>query len=530
MHALCCGCVDSCSINTPPSFLLVKVLSMATVGNEELQRASEELSSFQSFMAPSLDTPTTATSSQAPEMPVDSTAKRGGNEDTDRDNDRAKWRRGQGKGTNPKRKGKQEYRQDQKTWWENKDNRGYSKNEDLKSVVKALGKLVLRQEDSLSVIQLDCQFVIFMKNHKPASTTDTIPDWTVTSQLLAVGNHWRSQKERDLKSLSQPLRTVLFSSWLTAIRYRIDEFTSKPGTKEQAKAMGILVDDQFPPAMESRGIQTRQGVPGPLEHRGDSADPCSATAIDHPSQHDREVPPIAQAVAGNGQRRDPLDARNPKQKSGSPSGIPVDQQAGEERCHAPSRLDAQTEQARKISLGDSRRQDASRTLRPEKSTLLQLILPNPNEFSYSNAVLHSILWASSCSQDGLCVDHAGLFKFLQWLSVQHKPQPIWDNIAFRAIAKQWSQPLRSQDPAAFLQFLQPMLFAGSTGLWQSRAYPEPHSCVCEIVQCGKAWPIKMPEVLSPDSPCSLQSGGFAAPKVQSRWQQARGVNNGALES
>ena len=148
---------------------------------------------------------------------------------------------------------------------------------------------------------------------------------------------------------------------------------------------------------------------------------------------------------------------------------------------------------------------AASTLRPSKlgrSPLATAVDKMP--------LMHSILWASSCSQDGLCVDHAGLFKFLQWLSVQHKPQPIWENIAFRAIAKQWSQPLRSQDPAAFLQFLQPMLFAGSTGLWQSRAYPEPHSCVCEIVQCRKAWPIKMPEVLSPDSPCSLQS-------VISRW-------------
>ena len=120
---------------------------------------------------------------------------------------------------------------------------GYSKsNEDLKNVVKALGRSVLRQEDSLSVMQLDCQFIIFMKN-KPDS--DQVANWSVTTQLSAVGNHWRERKAQDLKTLGQPLRTVLFSSWLTAIKYRINEFTSNPSVKDQAIKMGILEDNGF---------------------------------------------------------------------------------------------------------------------------------------------------------------------------------------------------------------------------------------------------------------------------------------------
>ena len=74
---------------------------------------------------------------------------------------------GPGKGTQPaqpKPKGGPAQQQDQQNWWEGRrDNRGYNRHSDLKSVVKVLGKLGLRQEDSLSVIQLDCQFVIFMK-------------------------------------------------------------------------------------------------------------------------------------------------------------------------------------------------------------------------------------------------------------------------------------------------------------------------------------------------------------------------------
>ena len=154
---------------------------------------------------------------------------------------RAKWHRGQGKGTQ-RPKGKQSQQQ---SWWDkDRDQRGYNKsNEDLKNVVKALGRLVLRQEDSLSVTQLDCQFIIFMKN-KPDS--DRVANWSITTQLLAVGNHWRERKAQDPKTLEQPLRTVLFSSWLTAIKYRINEFTSNPSVKDQATQMGILEDDAFP--------------------------------------------------------------------------------------------------------------------------------------------------------------------------------------------------------------------------------------------------------------------------------------------
>ena len=152
-----------------------------------------------------------------------------------------KWQRGQGKGTQ-RLQGKQSQQQ---SWWDkDRDQRGYNKsNEDLKNVVKALGRLVLRQEDSLSVTQLDCQFVIFMKNKAEA---DQSANWSITGQLLSVGNHWRDRKAQSPKDLNQPLRTVLFSSWLTAIRFRIQEFTSNPSVKEQAIKMGILVEDSFP--------------------------------------------------------------------------------------------------------------------------------------------------------------------------------------------------------------------------------------------------------------------------------------------
>ena len=464
---------------------------MTTVGAEELQRAAEELSSFQSFMAPSLDTPTTAASSQPPEMPVDSTSKRTTSEDDGADT-RAKWHRGQGKGTQqtqPKPKGGTAQQQEQKNWWGRRDNRGYNKDSDLKSVVKALGRLVLRQEDSLSVIQLDCQFVIFMKNHKPATpaTTDALPDWTVTAQLLSVGNHWKSQKERDPKSLTQPLRTVLFSSWLTAIRYRIDELSSKPATKETATAMGILDNDHFPYMQwnpeESRHVKVEQA---PLS----IADALQTITqlqrlIIHPNTIGR-FHPLRRLTPEMASEVIPWTL-DPKPNTGSPSSLPADRQTGSKRGDPPCILHSPPEQAGTLPTGNSGGQNAPGALRPVQSALLQLALVNPNSFSYANASLISVLWASSCSQVGLCVHHAGLFKFLQWLASQRKPQPIWDNIVFRNVMRGWQQPLRPHDPAAFLQHLQPMIFSESEGQWQARIIAASTPSMCEVAQSGHAW-------------------------------------------
>ena len=89
-------------------------------------------------------------------------------------------------------------------------------------------------------MQLDCQFIIFMKNTASEPSSKQIPDWSVTKQMLTVGNHWRDRKAKDPKSLGQPLRTVLFSSWLTAMKFRIDDFQANPAQKELAVQMGIL--------------------------------------------------------------------------------------------------------------------------------------------------------------------------------------------------------------------------------------------------------------------------------------------------
>ena len=176
------------------------------MANEELARAAAELDSFASLMAPSTTPASTPPPSQAStEMPTDTTGKRVVTDDSTQEGDRAKWHRGQGKGSQQVQRPKGKPQQ-QQSWWD-KDHKGYAKsNDDLKQVVKALGRSVLRQEDSLSVMQLDCQFIIFMRNPVQTADSSQTPDWSVTKQLLSVGNHWRDRKAKDPKSLGQPLR------------------------------------------------------------------------------------------------------------------------------------------------------------------------------------------------------------------------------------------------------------------------------------------------------------------------------------
>ena len=130
-------------------------------------------------------------------------------------------------------------------------------------------------------------------------------------------------------------------------------------------------------------------------------------------------------------------------------------------------------QARSLAPGHSRGQDDPRALRPAQSKILQLQLANPHHHNYAHAVIFSILWTSSCMQGGFCVQRQDLRKFLQWLSTQSRPQPIWQNLVWQALTKTWSHPLRQHDPARFLHYLQPMIFAEGEGVWQARNLPTP---------------------------------------------------------
>ena len=96
---------------------------------------------------------------------------------------RTKWPKGPGKGQgyNQERKSKQQ-------WWDNARNQSSShSSDDLKNLVRAMGRLLIRREDSISILQQDTQLIVFLKNRDPAKPATE--DWSIVQSLFLVGKH-----------------------------------------------------------------------------------------------------------------------------------------------------------------------------------------------------------------------------------------------------------------------------------------------------------------------------------------------------
>ena len=155
---------------------------------------------------------------------------------------RTKWPKGPGKGQGYNQDKKQKQQQQ---WWGDSRNHGSShSSDDLKNIVRAMGRLLIRQEDSLSILQQDTQLVVFLKNReqgKPASE-----DWSIVQALFLVGKRWREQKEKSPNQVTQPLRVVLLGSMLDAILNRVKQLETDPALREVAEKRGLVVNGTFP--------------------------------------------------------------------------------------------------------------------------------------------------------------------------------------------------------------------------------------------------------------------------------------------
>ena len=116
--------------------------------------------------------------------------------------------------------------------------------DDLKNIVRAMGRHLIRQEDSISILQQDTQLIVFLKNReqgKPASE-----DWSIVQALFLVGKHWREQKEKSPSQVTQPLRVVLLGSMLDAMLNRVKQLETDPQLREVAEKRGLVVNGAFP--------------------------------------------------------------------------------------------------------------------------------------------------------------------------------------------------------------------------------------------------------------------------------------------
>ena len=182
-------------------------------------------------------------------------------------------------------------------------------------------------------------------------------------------------------------------------------------------------------------------------------------------------------------------------------------EVGQERGHPSCGLHPQAVETGEESPGNRGRQDDPRPLRPSKSKLLTLRIPNPSHYSYANSLVFSPLWSASCTGCGMQIHGHKMRQFFLWLSQQQKPQPLWQTLAWRPVTQGWDHSLRQRDPAELLKFLQPQLFEGlCAGIWRSRPQNssnlDPNSA--QDVGSGHAWPIVLPAAFPSEPAPTLQ--------------------------
>ena len=74
---------------------------------------------------------------------------------------------------------------------------------------KSYGRLVIRQEDNISILQQDTQLVFLRNRDSDKKAEDR---WSTVPSLHPLGKRWREPKEQDPTNVYQSLKTSLLAS------------------------------------------------------------------------------------------------------------------------------------------------------------------------------------------------------------------------------------------------------------------------------------------------------------------------------
>ncbi|CAE7717567.1 unnamed protein product [Symbiodinium sp. CCMP2592] len=128
-------------------------------------------------------------------------------------------------------------------WWKTEQKPSSSKDkkeEELKEMVRLMGRMLLRVEDSMTIQGLDTNFMVFLR------TDEGDNGWSVTQGLYAVAQRWHNQKEENPKQLELPMRNVLLHCFLDALLDKIKKINHDKELLETAQKLGLVVDETFP--------------------------------------------------------------------------------------------------------------------------------------------------------------------------------------------------------------------------------------------------------------------------------------------
>ncbi|CAE7209713.1 unnamed protein product [Symbiodinium microadriaticum] len=279
----CEWCGDSQYTRTTPK--LRSMAHLAEQGDDQLIQAQAEFAQFGAYMkaglpsstgapstAPSLGD-TEATEEQAREMDVDRDRRRTQRDEGDNSTPPPKWAKGDNKGADkslepasgkggqvskdhvepssktpgsgstqpPPTSGQQETSRDRDQTEAGWNQHGYRSwptrrgdKEDLKEVIRAMGRLSLRLEDQLSVFSLDVEFILFLQTDASGNK------FSITASLYAAAQQWHRQKESDPASLTQPMRNILLHCLFSALLEHLEKLETDSDMMAQVRQMGLV--------------------------------------------------------------------------------------------------------------------------------------------------------------------------------------------------------------------------------------------------------------------------------------------------
>jgi len=114
--------------------------------------------------------------------------------------------------------------------------------EDLRELVKQMGRLLIRLEDAQTIANLDTSFIMFV------GATPDPAGWSLPSSMYQIALDWNRRKESDPGSLKQPLRVVLLHAFLEVLYTKIVDMETNQDLRERARELGLVVDLETAPA------------------------------------------------------------------------------------------------------------------------------------------------------------------------------------------------------------------------------------------------------------------------------------------
>ena len=103
---------------------------------------------------------------------------------------------------------------------------------ELQKLVGMMQRLVLRHEDSITLLKLELSFVAHMRVNIPSS---------VVHMLYVAADGWRKLKANEPQKLDRPMRTSLFVCYFAELKERLQNIASRTDDVEKMSDLGWLV-------------------------------------------------------------------------------------------------------------------------------------------------------------------------------------------------------------------------------------------------------------------------------------------------